>query len=60
MSDVDCGDKHQIVGAGFSNVAHSKKWYKKAFMEVADFSKLDAFTAWNLSVDQMYEYMRKF
>ena len=25
MGGVDCGDQHQVMGAGFSNVAHSKK-----------------------------------
>ena len=58
MGGVDRGDQHRIVGAGFSNVAHFKKWYKKAFMEVADFSVLQAFTAWNLSVDQIHENRR--
>ena len=56
MGGVDRGDQHRIVGAGFSNVAHFKKWYKKAFMGVADFLVLQAFTAWNLSVDQIYEH----
>ena len=41
-----------------SNVAHFKKWYKKIFMGVADFSLLQAFMVWNLSVDQMYEHIR--
>ena len=58
MGGVDRGDQHRIVGAGFSNVAHFKKWYKKAFLGVADFSLLQAFTAWNLSVDQIRENRR--
>ena len=39
------------MGTGFSNVAHFKKWYKKAYLGIADFSMLQAFSAWNLSVD---------
>ena len=58
MGGVDRGDQHRTVGARFSNVAHFKKWYKKAFLGVADFSLLQAFTAWNLSVDQMHENRR--
>ena len=50
---VDKGDQHRVMGAGFANVAHFKKWYKKAFMGIADFSLLQAFSAWNLSVDEM-------
>ena len=49
MGGVDRGDQHRVVGAGFANVAHFKKWYKKAFLAIADFSLLQAFTAWNLS-----------
>ena len=51
MGGVDRGDQHRVMGAGFANVAHFKKWYKKAFMGIADFSLLNAFSAWNLSVD---------
>ena len=50
MDGVDRGDQHRVVGAGFANVAHFKKWYKKAFLGICDFSFLQAFTAWNLSV----------
>ena len=50
MGGVDRGDQ-QVMGAGFANVAHFKKWYKKAFMGIADFCLLNAFSAWNLSVD---------
>ena len=53
MGGVDRGDQHRVMGAGFANVAHFKKWYKKAFMGIADFSFLQAFAAWNLSVDGM-------
>ena len=28
MGGVDCRDQHQVMGAGFLNVAHFKKWYK--------------------------------
>ena len=43
MGGVDKGDQHRVMGAGFANVAHFKKWYKKAFMGLADFSFLQAF-----------------
>ena len=26
MGGVDCGYQHRMIGAGFSNVAHFKKW----------------------------------
>ena len=58
MGGVDRGDQHRVVGAGFANVSHFKKWYKKAFLGIADFSLLQAFTAWNLSVDQMHANRR--
>ena len=51
MGGVDRGDQHRVVGAGFANVAHFKKWYKKAFLGICDFSLLQAFTAWNLGVN---------
>ena len=59
MGGVEHGDQHWIVGAGFSNVAHFKKWYKKAFMGVVNFSVLQAFTVWNLWVDQIHEHRRE-
>ena len=40
-----------MMGAGFANVAHFKKWYKKAFLGFCDFSFLQAFTAWNLATN---------
>ena len=52
MGGVDQGDQHRVMGAGFANVAHFKKWYKKAFMGIADFCLLNAFSAWNLAVDK--------
>ena len=58
MGGVDRGDQHRTVGAGFANVSHFKKWYKKTFLAIADFSLLQAFTAWNLSVDQIAENRR--
>ena len=53
MGGVDRGDQHRVMGAGFANVSHFKKWYKKAFLGIADFSMLNAFAAWNLSVEQI-------
>ena len=58
MGGVDRGDQHRMVGAGFANVAHFKKWYKKTFFGIADFCLLQAFTAWNLSVDQLQQNRR--
>ena len=52
MGGVDRGDQHRVIGAGFSNVAHFKKWYKKCFLGIADFSMLQAFAAWNISIDE--------
>lgn len=51
MGGVDRDDQYRVMGAGF-DVAHFKKWYKKAFMRIAAFSLLQAFSAWNLSVDK--------
>ena len=48
MGGVDRGDQHRVMGAGFANVAHFKKWYKKAFLGICDFSLLQAFTVWNI------------
>ena len=53
MDGVDMGDQHRVMGAGFANVAHFKKWYKKVFMGLSDFSFLQAYSAWNLSVEEM-------
>ena len=51
MGGVDHGDQqHRVIGAGFANVTLFKKWYKKAFLGIYDFSLLQAFTAWNLGV----------
>ena len=58
MGGGDRGDQHQVIGAGFANVAHFKKWFKKAFFGIADFCLLQAFTAWNLSVDQITKNRR--
>ena len=58
MDGVDRGDQHRVMGAGFANVAHFKKWYKKVFMGIADFSFLQAFAAWNLSVQEMTDKSR--
>ena len=51
MGGVDRGDQVRLVGAGFSNVAHFKKWYKKAALGVADFCLLQGLACWNLSVE---------
>ena len=58
MDGVDRGDQHRVMGAGFANVAHFKKWYKKVFMEIADFNFLQTFEAWNLSVQEMIDINR--
>ena len=50
MDGVDRGDQHRIMGVGFANVAHFKKWYKKTHFGIADFNFLNYFSAWNLSV----------
>ena len=58
MGGVDRGDQHRVVGAGFANVAHFKKWYKKAILAIADFSLLQAFTAWNFSAVTLEQELR--
>jgi len=50
MGGVDRGDQHRVMGAGISNVAHFKKWYKKAYLGIANCCMLNVFSAWNLSV----------
>ena len=55
MGGADRGDQHRVMGAGFANVTHFKKWYKKVFMGIADFSFLQAFAAWNLSVEKVIQ-----
>ena len=52
MGRVDRGDHHRLMGSGFANVTHFKKWYKKSFSGISDFSFLQAFTAWNLAVNK--------
>ena len=34
-------------------MAHFKKWYKKVFTGITDFSFLQAYTTWNLSVEEL-------
>ena len=58
MGDVDHGDQHKVIGSSFDNVAHFKKWYKQAFLGIADFSLLQAFTVSNLSAHERYESRR--
>ncbi len=58
MGGVDQRNQHRMIGAGFSNVAHFKKWNKKAFLGIVDFCSLQAFAAWNLPVDQLHQNRR--
>ena len=53
MGAVDKGNQHRALGAAFCNVTHFKKWYKKAYFGVADFSMLQSFSRWNLSVNEL-------
>ena len=53
MSAVDSRDQCIIVGAGFTSVAHFKKWFKKVKLAIANFSLLQAFAFWNLLADQI-------
>ena len=43
------------MDASFANVAHFKKLYKKLFMGIANFSFVQAYIAWNLSVEELKE-----
>eukprot|EP00957_Ditylum_brightwellii_P109418 8345990-Ditylum_brightwellii.AAC.1 len=40
------------MDAGFSNIVHFKKWYKKSNLGVNDFRILNSFAVWNLLVDE--------
>ena len=51
MGGVGCGYINGLMGAGLSNLEHFKTWYKKDGLELADFSLLQGFTAWNLAVN---------
>ena len=51
IGGVDHDDRQYVVGVGFVNTTHFKKWYKKVFFGIADFCLLQAFTACNLSID---------
>eukprot|EP00957_Ditylum_brightwellii_P043826 3323405-Ditylum_brightwellii.AAC.1 len=53
MGAVDNGDQHRVLGAMVCNIAHLKKWYKKGYFGVADFSILQPFASWNLLVDEL-------
>ena len=59
MDCVDRGYQHRFMGAWFANVAHFKKWYNKVFMGIVDFSFLQAYTAWNFSVEEMMVNSRR-
>jgi len=50
MGGVDRGGQHRVMVAGYSNVAHFKKWYKKAYLGITNFSMLNNLSAWILSV----------
>ena len=52
MGRVDRGYQHRLMGKGFTNITHFKKWYKKAFLGLAGFSFFQGFTAWNLAVNR--------
>eukprot|EP00957_Ditylum_brightwellii_P180921 13783791-Ditylum_brightwellii.AAC.1 len=53
MGAVDKGNQHRALGAAFCNITHFKKWYKKGYFGIADFSMLKSFSACNLSVDEL-------
>ncbi len=53
MDGVDRGDQHRVMGTGFANVSHFKKWYKEVSLGVTDFNFLNAFVARNLLVDEL-------
>ena len=58
MGGVYRGDQHRLIGAGFETVAHFKKWYKKAFFCLANFSFFQGFTACNLASNRPYRPRR--
>ena len=52
MGAVDKGDQIRLLGGGFAAKSHFKKWYKKCFMGILDFMMLNAYIAWNLTVEE--------
>ena len=51
MDGLDRGNQHRTLGRGLTNADHFLNWYKNDFLLISDFSLLQAFTAWNMSVD---------
>ena len=52
MGGIDREYQHRPIYVGSTNVAHVKKWYKKACMGVAYFSLLQTFASWKSSVNE--------
>ena len=50
---MDRCHQHRTDGEGFTNVAHLQKWYKKAFLIISDFSLIQEFTAYDISVNKL-------
>ena len=53
MDGVDRCHQHRTDWEGFTNVAHFQKWYKKVFLIISDFSLIQEFTAYDMSVDEL-------
>ena len=53
MGSVDRGDQNRVIDAGFATASYFKKLHNTAFLVMCNFSFLQAFTVWNLSVDDI-------
>ena len=53
MYGVDKGDQFRAHFGGFANRAHFKKWYVKVYLAILDCAVLNAYSAWNMSCEQV-------
>ena len=53
MYGVDKGDQFRAHFGGFANGAHFKKWYVKVYLAILDCAVLNAYSAWNMSCEQV-------
>lgn len=51
MGSIDKNDQMRLHGGGFSAKGHFKKWYKRVYLAILDTMLLNAYFAWNESVD---------
>ena len=51
IGSIDKNDQMILHGGGFSAKGDFKKWYKCVYLAILDTMLLNAFFAWNASVD---------